>query len=323
MPIPSLVEFIERGVDTRPIADGKFTRTAFGYFGAKLKICMKIAAILPPHNAWVDVFCGSAAVTLTKSPAPIEVINDLDDEIVNFFKQLRERPVELCAAIELTPYARTEYTESKTINPRDAGLERARRFLAASMMTVNGAAGSNHAETNHSGFSYALSYSRMFQEARVSRWNNVPDRVWHVAERLKTVRVENLDARALMKMFLHRPATLLYLDPPYLMERDHGYRKDANDEDFHKELLELCLKAKCMILVSGYKNPLYDAYLSRKNGWKRSSIVTHTKDTTGRDFARTEYLWTNKHFEKARRQNKIPIRLSQFERKQNKINPLR
>lgn len=319
----TLRAFIEIGTPTAIRANDKFTRTAFGYFGAKLKICSKIAAMLPPHNAWVDVFCGSAAVTLTKSPAPIEIINDLDDEVVNFFKQLRERPQELCAAIELTPYARAEYTLSKTVDSKESDLERARRFLAANMMTVNGASGSNHGDTNHSGFSYSLSYSRMFQEARVSRWNNVPDRIWHVAERLKTVRVENLDARHLMKMFLHRPATLLYLDPPYLMDRDHGYRKDANDEAFHTEILKLCLKAKCMVIVSGYENPLYDSYLKSQKGWKRRSIVTHTKDTSGRDFARTEYLWTNAVFEKARRENKVPLRLSKFETKQNKLNPLR
>lgn len=70
--------------------------------------------------------------------------------------------------------------------------------------------------------------------------------------RLKPVRVERRDARELFKMFLNRPATLVYLDPPYLMTRDHGYKVDANEREFHEELLKLCVQAKCMVLVSGY-----------------------------------------------------------------------
>ena len=61
------------------------TKSPFGYYGAKLKIARQIVQDLPPHNAWVEGFCGSAAVTLAKPPAAIEVINDADGEIVNFF----------------------------------------------------------------------------------------------------------------------------------------------------------------------------------------------------------------------------------------------
>src|SRR5882672_8010955 len=80
-------------------------RTPFGYFGSKQRLASRIAETLPPHNAWVEAFCGSAAVTLVKKPAPIEIINDVDQQIVNFFRQLRERTNELCRMIELTPYA--------------------------------------------------------------------------------------------------------------------------------------------------------------------------------------------------------------------------
>ena len=64
-------------------------KPAFGYYGAKVRIASQIINSLPPHNAWVEAFCGSAALTLAKRPAPIEVINDLDDQIINLFEQLR------------------------------------------------------------------------------------------------------------------------------------------------------------------------------------------------------------------------------------------
>jgi len=298
-------------------------KTPFGYFGSKQRLASRIAASLPRHNAWVEAFCGSAAVTLVKKPAPIEIINDLDRQIVNFFQQLREHSDELCRSVMLTPYAREEFESTRAVDETLSKLEQARRFLVASMMTVNGDFGSNHSGGKHSGFSYSQSYSRNGLEARVNRWNALPIRLRKVIERLKNVRVENRDAKDLLRMFFDRPATLMYLDPPYLMDRDHGYTTDANEESFHKELLELCCRARCMVLISGYDNDLYDSILTRKRGWKRVRIKTHTRDTRGNDYSRTEVLWKNKVFVKAEREGKVPIRLTAEEKAQNKVNPRR
>src|SRR5260370_826772 len=146
-----------------------YTRSPFGYFGSKLRLALQIARILPPHNAWVEAFCGSAAVTMAKTPAPIEIINDADLRIVNVFRQLREHTVELCRLIELTPYAREEFEQAQKKIATGNKLEQARRFLVSSMMTVNGAIGSNGNGTKHRGFSYSQSYARNGQDALVTR----------------------------------------------------------------------------------------------------------------------------------------------------------
>jgi DNA adenine methylase len=289
----------------------------FGYYGAKQRLASRIIAMLPPHNAWVEAFCGSAAITFAKKPAPIEVINDKDGEIVNLFEQLRRNHEKLCRAVTLTPYAREEFLTARVSHRRLSRLERARRFLVATMMTVNGTTGS------HSGFSFSSSFARAGAEARVSRWNNLPDRLAQVADRLRHVRVENRDARELLRMFSDRPATLVYLDPPYFVKRDLEYVIDANNQGFHQELLDLCCEAKCMILLSGYDTPLYRKMLLAKDGWKRKLIKTHTRDTTGKDHVRTEVLWLNRHFVNAATTGKLPIQLTKKELQQNKINPVR
>ena len=266
----------------------KSARAPFGYYGAKQRIARQIIDLLPPHNAWVEGFCGSAALTMSKEPAPIEVINDRDDRIVNVFKQLRNNSKALCRAIALTPYAYKEFeiarSQEKNIDP----LEKARRFLVATMMTVNGTVGGSGA-----GFSFSQSYARENREARVNRWYNLPERLEQVVERLRNVRVEKRDTRELVEMFADRPATLIYLDPPYFIKREHGYGIDAKDRAFHVELLEICAKARCMLLISGYKTHLYDTMLRSCNGWKRKRIQTNTRDTRGIDYPRTEVLWMN------------------------------
>src|SRR5438876_10836861 len=107
--------------------------SAFGYFGSKLRIAAKMHDRLPAHNCWVELFCGSAAMTLAKKPAPIEVINDINEDIVNFYEQLRDHGDELLGKIKFTPYARTELERSRTSNSRLSDLERARRFFVTAM----------------------------------------------------------------------------------------------------------------------------------------------------------------------------------------------
>jgi len=111
------------------------TKPPFGYYGAKQRIASKVIESLPPHNCWVEAFCGSAAITLAKPAAPIEVINDLDGEVTNVFEQLRTNSEALCKAVALTPYAREEFELARYGAPATNPLERARRFLVATMMS--------------------------------------------------------------------------------------------------------------------------------------------------------------------------------------------
>jgi DNA adenine methylase len=292
--------------------------TPFGYFGSKNKIALQLCSNLPPHMCWVEAFCGSAALTLAKRRAPIEVINDIDGEIVNVFRQLRNNQAELCRLISLTPYAKEELDGARTINTNDTDLERARKFLVQAMMAVNGAFGKEKG-----GFSYSQSYSRNQRDARVNRWYNLPERLTEVVERLRDVRIDNRDAIELLKMFLKRPATLMYIDPPYLGDRAKAYTNDANDEEFHLNLLKMANKAHCMVFISGYENELYDSELTKKKGWLKRTINTITKDIYGNGHSRTEVLWVNKHYQTATKNNKLLLTLSKEEISQGKVNPER
>jgi len=278
----------------------------------------QITSMLPPHNAWVEAFCGSAALTLAKSAAPIEIINDLNGEVVNLFRQLRDNSDDLCRLVALTPYASEEFENNRSTEKGISNLEQARRFLVRTMMIINGSV-----DGDHNGFSYSHSYARENREARVNRWYNLPERLDKIVDRLRNVRIEKRDARELMEMFVDRPATLVYLDPPYFTKRKHGYVIDANDAEFHEDLLGVCMKARCMVLLSGYDNKLYRSLLTKNAGWAKRKVETHTRDTNGKDYARTEILWTNDQFNKAVISGRVPIRLSRKEKRDGKVNPLR
>lgn len=290
----------------------------FSYFGSKNKIALQLCEELPPHNCWVEAFCGSASLTLAKPSAPIEVINDVDGEIVNVFKQLRENSVELLKLLELTPYARLEFESARVKNEDDSDLERARKFLIQAMMAINGIFGDQKG-----GFSYSQSYSRNGRDARVNRWVNLPNRLSKVVDRLKDLRIDNKDAVELLKMFTARPATLVYLDPPYLGNRTKGYTNDLNDKEYHENLLQVANNSLCMIFISGYENDLYNDLLSEQLGWSKKVIPTTTKGTNGVSFKREEIVWMNARYQEAVERKKIPIDLTEKEIKQKKLNPKR
>ena len=297
---------------------GAGARGAFGYYGSKRRIASQILKRLPPHNCWVEVFCGSAALTMAKHPAQIEIINDLDDDIVNVFRQLRNRSEDLIEALAMTPYARGEFQAIRATKHEEVDdLERARRFLADAMMTVNGVVASNKG-----GFSFSNTFARQGMEARLSRWNSYPERLRRVVERLKNVRIEKRDGIELLDDFALRPATLLYIDPPYLTKRSSGYAVEADDR-FHEKLLSSATQAKCMIAISGYDSDLYNDHLTESSGWTRLNLGSYTRTTNGKGLPREEILWTNAALSKAQRNNRVPIRLSQNEKEQFKINPIR
>ncbi|MBL7839363.1 MAG: DNA adenine methylase [Cyclobacteriaceae bacterium] len=296
----------------------KRVNTPFGYFGSKNKIAIQLSHNLPPHSCWVEAFCGSAALTLSKRKSPIEVINDIDGEIINVFKQLRNNQDELCRAISLTPYAKDELELARVTSKTDSDLERARKFLVQAMMAVNGVFGEEKG-----GFSYSQSYSRNGRDARVNRWYNLPERLTNVVERLRDVRIDNRDATELLEMFVNRPASLVYLDPPYLADRTKGYTNDANTDEFHIKLLKVAMRAKCMIFISGYENELYGSLLTTKKGWIKRIIETRTKDSKGKDHMREEVIWMNSQFKMGLKSKSLLVRLTKKELKENKLNPER
>ena len=278
----------------------------------------EIVKYLPRHNCWVELFGGGLALTMTKHPAKIEVVNDLNDEVVNAFKQLRDKGDELVKLIELTPYAKFEFVNARASSNVGTELERARKFLVHAMMSINGVMAGNTG-----GFSRSNTYSRSNREARVNRWYNYPERLKFVTERLKGVRIEKKDGIELLAEFSNKPATLVYIDPPYLADRTLGYKCEAKDRDFHERLLSQALLCKCMIVMSSYESATYTKLLGERGGWKSNFLRGSTRSTSGETLARSEVLWLNTVAERALRTNRVGLRLTNTEIKHRRVNPAR
>ena len=97
------------------------------YYGGKWRIAPWIIGHFPKHRVYVEPFGGAASVLIRKERSEVEVYNDADEEVVNLFQVLRERPEQLLRACRLTPYSRREW--ERAYEPTDETVERARRAV--------------------------------------------------------------------------------------------------------------------------------------------------------------------------------------------------
>ena len=255
------------------------SRPALRYHGGKFKMSSWIIDHFPEHVCYCEPFGGGASVLLRKPPAVLEVYNDINSLVVNFFCVLRERPAELIAAIDLTPYSREEFRLSQ--QPCDDPLELARRFYVWSWQG-RGRAGVQEP----GGWRFMSRGSRI--PTPVGDWNNY-DHLWAVARRMKQVQIEHDDALKVIRRF-DGAGTLFYVDPPYLQGTrgdrwDNSAYKFEYTDDQHKELATALLSINGMIVLSGYPNNLYDELL---DGW-HTVERRQAKDNGAK--AATEVLW--------------------------------
>lgn len=253
------------------------------YFGGKSTLGPTIASLLPAHSHYVEPYAGSLAVLLAKAPADHETVNDLDGDLVNFWRVLRNQPDELSRLCALTPHSRAEHAASYEIEACP-DLERARRVfvqLTQGRAGIRTRAGWRH-YVNPAGISTSMpDYLRGYV-----------DRIAPAASRLADVSLECRPALDLIQLYGRDPKVLLYVDPPYLgsTRASGGYLYDMRDEAEHRELAEGLHSVRASVALSGYPSPLYDDLY---RDWDRHSFAASTGQG-GTWESRTEVLWSNR-----------------------------
>ena len=267
----------------------------FTYFGGKLALAERIAALLPPCVHYVEPFAGSFAVLFAKRPSAMETANDLDGNLMNFWRMLRERPAELERACALTPHSRAEHEAAFALDGDE--LERARKVW---VLLTQGRGG--HLPPKRSGW-------RHYQDPRGSG-ASMPrylgaylGRMPAAAGRLMNVSLECRPAAEVIERYGRHDGVLIYADPPYLASvrtLNHGrgrgpdYAHELRTDDEHRELAGALRACRAAVVLSGYDSPLYDGLYG---DWHRLELRGVAGN--GTDSARTEVLWSNRPFAQA------------------------
>jgi DNA adenine methylase len=239
---------------------------------------------MPSHRIYVELFGGGASVLLRKPRSYSELYNDLDGEIVNFFRVVRDRGNELVENLYLTSYSYEEFILS--YEPVVDPLEQALRTVTRSFMGFGSAAATQGKSTKgNNPLTGFRSNTKRTGGSPARDWMNYPDALINIIDRLRGVTIENRNALEIIPTH-DSESTLFYADPPYLPSvRDYGrdYQYGMTEED-HVRLAEKLNWVKGMVIVSGYHSDLYDELYK---GWIRREKSTYADGAQ----PRTEVLW--------------------------------
>lgn len=226
----------------------KRARPVLKYYGGKWRQVPKLLALLPPHARYLEPYGGAGSVILRKNPSACDVYNDINGDVVNLFRVLRD-PVDgprLLRSLELTPYARAEYDLSH--EPTDDPVEWARRVLVRSTMGMHGYMPNRQAGWRVTALKDAP--AEFAGKSEALDW---------VIQRMKGIYIENMDAIECIRKY-DGPDCVIYCDPPYV----HGtrtvtdsYDGEMTDAD-HVALAGVLRTCKGRPLISGYESDLYE-----------------------------------------------------------------
>lgn len=259
---------------------------AFGWYGGKFSHLDWLLPLLPACHHYCEPFGGSGAVLLNREPSPVETLNDIDGEVVNFFRLLRENKDGLVEAIALTPFSREEFVIACEPPARPiSNLERARRFFVRARQVRTGLA-----QTASLGrWANCKNTSRAGMSGVVSRWLGSVEGLSGIASRLLRVQIENRPALEIISLY-DDPNTFFYCDPPYAHESrgdSKAYGFEMADSE-HRALSTRLKGIKGRAAISGYRCRLYDELYK---GWRRVNAPAKFCHSIKQE--RQEVLWLN------------------------------
>lgn len=227
----------------------------FKWVGGKSRLRKPIIDLLPEHTCYVEPFSGAAWVLFGKPPSQVEILNDIDQELITFFRVIKSEPEKLIDSFEWELASRAEFERLVDLNPNElSDIERAHRFYYLIMAGWGG-------ELNYPRFATSITDGGHGNRL-IGALKTLRERITPIYERLRTVIIENLDWRECIERY-DRANVVMYIDPPY-PENGCNYAHNMRSWKDHHELSQRLAKTKCQWILSSYDIPqirdLFDGF---------------------------------------------------------------
>lgn len=260
-------------------------KTPISYYGGKQTLAKKIVSMLPTHNMYCEPFVGGAAVFFTKEQSPVEVINDTNKELINFYRVVQNDFVSLEKEIKITLHSRDLHRKAKVIYDNPDMFSEIKRAWAVWVL-----ANQSFSSMLDGSWGYDLKKSTMPKKLQNKKESFTED----FAIRLQNVSIECTDALRIIRS-RDSSDTFFYCDPPYY-NSDCGHYDGYSLEDF-KELLNTLSNVKGKFMLSSYPSPILKEY-TQSNSWNTMSFdmkvsVSNTTKVTKPKKSKTEVFTYN------------------------------
>jgi len=286
-------------------------RSPLQYFGGKFLLSKKLIQYIPQHKYYLEVFGGGANLLLTKSKVPFEVYNDIDGDLVNFFRVLRDKEKfeEFYHQIQLMPVSREEYYYCKeNYGKQNDEIKRA-------VMWYYYARNSFFGRTKNGSFGYSVTQINRNLPSSVSRWLSIIDLLPEIHKRIMQVQIEHLDWKDCLDKYNwgENEKSFTYLDPPYVPSvRKSGEYNYEMSEYGHSQLVDYLIEnfkpdsKNKFTMLSGYDNEIYKKL--EENGWYKMKFNVYCP--TARGAKKSEISDEDEYEEKYRREEVIWLNYS-------------
>jgi DNA adenine methylase len=257
------------------------------YYGGKGGMKNSIIKYFPEtsqYQTYGEFFGGGASLLFEKEPSPIEIYNDLEENVYSLFKVLSDKDLfsEFKKKADLSYFSRQirDEFEQELKTEGLSILERAFKFWYVNRTSYSGSGG----------FSVNTSIRRGMSKS-TSDFLSTIDCLDKIHSRLSRVVIEHRSAFELIEKYDNKDC-FFYLDPPYVPETrtPAKYKVDMTSED-HKKLIDILISCKSKIVLSGYDNDIYNKLI--ENGWEKISFDVNTISNERKPRVKTETLWKN------------------------------
>lgn len=265
----------------------RIINSPFKWVGGKSRLRKQIVAIIPEqHTCYVELFAGAAWVLFAKPPSKVEVLNDIDEEVINFFRVVKYKPEELIKSFQWELVSRAEFERLANLDTSKlTDIERAHRFY---YIIMAGWGGELHYPRFQTSITDGGHGNRLIGALKYLR-----KRVEPVYERLQKVIIENLDWKDCFARY-DRTKTVMYIDPPY-PDNNCNYLYNMRSWDDHRELAKQLHSSKCKWILSSYDMPeihkMYaDYHITPVQSYSGMRVKKHdTKRTINREVLITNF----------------------------------
>lgn len=194
------------------------------YIGGKRSLAKRVSEMLPAHTTYAEPFVGGGQVFFRKAPSKVEAVNDIDGELIGFYRVCQQHYEELLRYCHFLLVSRKWYDILKSTDP--AGLtdiQRAARYLYV-------------LKNSYAGLVRNPSYIWHVVQPPGFNLKSLPQLIENVHKRLERVQIENLPYQEVIRRF-DRPATLFYCDPPYWGRKLYRFNFEPADFERMAEIL--------------------------------------------------------------------------------------
>ncbi len=257
-------------------------RTPISYYGGKQKLATKIVSLIPEHTLYCEPFIGGAAVYFAKPQSKVEVINDTNSELINFYRVCKNKFHLLKAKVDVTLHSREQHDDAHVIYNKPHLFDEIERAWAIWVLACQ-----SFCSQLDSNWGYDIK-----KHATSLKIHNRRDQfAGDLALRLQLTQIECADALYIIKS-RDSEESFYYCDPPYF-NSDCGHYDGYSEQDF-ENLLKLLASIKGKFLLSSYPSPLLKRYV-KEHGWhmwsKESGVTVNNK--SGYQKRKVEVLTAN------------------------------